>query len=559
MRSRTVTIVAVATLALVVLAGCGGIPSGGPVQSGQFIDEEDVIDVGYAPGGPQPGEDQQAILQGFINAATNPADNYAVARQFLAESIRDEWDPDALTQIRTGAGVPRKDSETAGTYTLTSSAYVNDKGQYVNDDEPTSQIQQFGFEQDAAGEWRISSAPPGIVLSQASFASIFGARSLYFFDPSDKYLIPDLRWFPRTNLLATNVVKALLGGPSDWLQQGVTNTYFPTGTTLDSSVRIDSGVATVALSDQALEASAEQLDRMRQQLRDTIGDVSNVVITVNGVELDASSTLQPATINPSVENQLLVRRDDTVGFLSTTATVSGFGGQADELVKLGATDFTLSADSSRSAMLGPDGVYLVFTAAPSALRVDGRAGLVAPTIDTAGFVWTVPAANAADIQAHDAEDGHFAISAPQLAGMQAVSFSVSRDGARALILASTELGPRLAVAGIIRAGGVPTQLGPLVWLPIAQSSRPLDATWVDDNAVATLSVLSGEDASTVTMYEIGGPSKAIGAVTGGVAIVGGNDGKAGLRVLTSEGAIYRSRGTGWADFGTTVTFIATQQ
>ena len=559
MRSRRTAIVAVTTVALVALAGCGGIPSGGPVQSGQFIDEAEDIKVGYAPGGPQAGDDQRAILQGFINAATNPADNYAVAKQFLSESSKDEWNPDALTQIRTDAGVPRADSETAGTYTLTSSAYVNDKGQYVEDEEPTSQILQFGFEQDQDGEWRISSAPPGIVLSQASFDSIFDARSLYFFDPSDEYLIPDLRWFARTNLLATNVVKALLAGPSDWLQQGVTHTYFPTGTTLDSRVRIDSGVATVALSDQALDATPEQLERMRQQLRDTIGAVSNVVITVNGVPLDASSTLQLATVNPGVENQLLVRRDDTVGFLSTSATVSGFSGQADELVQLGATDFTLSADSSRSAMLGPDGVYLVFTAAATALRVDDRPGLLAPTIDTAGFVWTVPAASAADIQAHDAEDGHFAISAPQLAGMQAVSFGISRDGARALILAMTELGPRLFVAGIVRADGVPTQLGPLVSLPIAQSSRPLDATWVDDNSVASLSVLSGEDVSTVTVYEIGGPSKAIGSVAGGVAIVGGNLGIDGLRVLTSEGAIYRSRGTGWADFGTTVTFIATQQ
>lgn len=558
MRSRRVAIIGAATAAFIVLAGCGGIPSSGSVQSGQFIDEEALIDVGFAPGGPQTGDDQLAILQGFINAATNPADDYAVARQFLSESIADEWNPDALTQIRTGAGVPRADSETIGSYTLTSKAQVNDRGQYVEDD-PASQVLPFAFAQDEQGEWRISSAPPGIVLSQASFDSIFDAHSLYFFDPSNQYLIPDLRWFPRTNLLATSVVQALLGGPSEWLQQGVTNTYFPTGTTLDSSVRIDSGVATVALSDEAVDATAEQLERMRQQLRDTIGDVSNVIITVNGVALDAPSALQPAAINPSVENQLLVRRDDTVGFLSTVGAVSGFSGQAQELVQLGAIDFTLSADTSRSAALGPDGAYLVFTGDATALRVDGRAGLVAPSIDTAGFVWTVPAANAADIKAHDAEDGHFAISAPQLAGMQAVSFNISRDGARALILASTDLGPRLFVAGIVRAGGVPTQLGPLVSLSIAQSSTPLDATWVDDNRVATLSVLSGDDVSTVTVYEIGGPSKTIGSVTAGAAIVGGNGGDDGLRVVTTDGAIYRSRGNGWAELGTTVTFIATQQ
>lgn len=550
-------IVALAAATLVALAGCGGIPVSGSVQPGQTIDEEALIPVGFAPGGPQPGADQRTILQGFINAATSPADNYGVARQFLSESFRDEWKPDAVTQIRTGSGQPRVDGAT-GSYTLTSSAHVNERGQYV-EDEPTTQVLPFRFEKDADGEWRISSAPPGIVLSQASFTSIFEDHPLYYFDPSNSYLIPDLRWFPRTNLLSTSVVRTLLGGQSDWLQQGITQSYFPNGTSLDSSVHVEEGVATVALSGDAADATPEDLERMRQQLRETIGGVSNVIITVNGVALDGTAAVDPAVINPSVENQLLVRKDDAVGFLNSGGSVTGFAGQSAELVALGVTDLTLSSNSSASAALAPDGAYLVFTGATAALRVDQRPGLLAPTIDNSGFVWTVQAANAASIQVHDADGGHFAVSAPQFAGMKAVSFSVSRDGARALMLASTDLGPKLAVAGIIRVEGVPTQLGPPVWLPIAQSSKPLDATWTSDNSVAALVVASGENDSTVTEYEIGGPSTTIGSLAGGIAVVGGNGGDQGIRVLTSEGAIFRSRGNGWADVGITVTFIATQQ
>lgn len=546
-----------ATATVLLLAGCGGIPLSGSVQPGQTIDEEALIDIGFAPGGPRQGADQLTILQGFINAATNPADDYGVARQFLSESIRDEWKPEAITQIRTGSGQARIDGA-SGSYTLTSSAHVNERGQYV-EDEATTQVLPFSFEQDENGEWRISSVPPGTVLSQASFDSIFEDHPLYFFDPSNTFLIPDLRWFPRTNLLSTSVARALLGGQSEWLQQGITNTYFPTGTTLDSSVHIDQGVATVALSGEAADAAPEDLERMRQQLRDTIGGVTNVVMTVNGVTLDGSATVQPAVINPSVENQLLVREGDAVGFLNAGGSVSGFGGQSAELVALGATDVTLSGDSSTSAALAPDGAYLVFTGSASPVRVDARPGLLAPTIDNAGFAWTVQATDAASIQAHDADGGHFAISAPQFAGMQAVSFSISRDGARALILTSTDLGPKLAVAGIIRIAGVPTQLGPPVWFPVAQSSRALDATWLSDNSVAALTVTEGEDASTVTVYQIGGPSTTIGSLVGGVAIVGGNGGDEGIRVLTTEGAIYRSRGNGWADVRATVTFIGTQQ
>ena len=548
------TILVVLALAL---SGCGGIPTSGSVVPGGLFDRESAIDVAYDPDGPQPGAAPVDILDGFILAATNPTNDYAVARSFLDESIRSTWDPDAIMQIRSGLGVPRPVSDTEYTYSLTSDAYVNAIGQYFEVD-PATQELDFTFAQNADGEWRISEAPDGIVLSQATFNTIFGAHPLYFFDPTNKFLVPDLRWFPRTSKLSTRIVSELLKGQSSWLTQGVTNTYFPSDTELVSSVSIDAGVATVDLNERVLD-SRDQLPLMVQQLRATIDGVSNIALRVNGIPVDVPETgATQATIHPQVASQLLVGRADSFGFLSGAGEVSALPGQSAEILTLGAVDATLASDKKSTAVLAPDGVHLVFGSGADAVLLDSRAGLIAPAMDNAGFVWTVPASDATAIHAYDADGKVSVIDGSQFAG-QAISFSISRDGTRALMLASTDLGPRLTWAGIVRREGVPAQLGAPVSLPVDPRTAGLDAAWVDENTVALLAGPDADGNATVTLYTLGGPSTPKGRITGGVTIVGGNGGSNGLRVLTVDGDVYLPRGNGWADMNTSVTFIATQQ
>jgi hypothetical protein len=540
----------------VALAGCGGIPTSGSVQPGAVIDEEPSGDFVYNPAGPQKGDSQLVIMRGFILAATNPQNDYEVARSFLDESIRGDWKPDEIVRIRSDVGLPREESETEYSYTLTSSAYVDSSGQY-QEREPSTQVLEFGFIKDADGEWRISSAPEGIVLSDEAFGAIFNAYPLYFFDPSNAYLVPDLRWFAKTSRLPNQLVRGLLGGQSAWLQQGVTNSYFPEGTTLASSVVIDSGVATVDLSDDARDASPEQRDRMRQQLRDTLGTVSDVIITVNGVPINVPNPgANPAIIDPQVESRILVSQGTDFGFLGSSGSLGSLEGESAQVVALGAIDATLARGQRSTAVLAPGGVYLVATGADKPLLLDDRPGLLSPAVDNAGFVWTVAASDATALTAFDRKGKAYAIAVPEFAG-SAVSFTISRDGSRVLMLVETNLGPRLFVAGIVRREGVPTQLGASVALPIGPGTA-LDAAWVDDNSVATLTRL-GSAAANVTRFEIGGPSEALGRVDGGVAIVGGNDETDGIRVLTADGSVYLKRGNGWADTNTKVTFIATQQ
>lgn len=553
MRARWAGVLVVA----LALAGCGGLPSSGPVEPGSIIDEATLDDIAYDPPGPQDGATPTEILEGFINAATNPQNDYAVAKSYLAEAFREEWDPDVITQIRSGIGIVRPESDTSASYSLTSASHVNELGQYIEDSAATL-VLDFAFVQDADDQWRIADAPNGIVLSRESFNAIFEAHPLYFFDATNTYLVPDLRWFPKTTRLATRVVRELITGQSAWLQGGVTNTYFPEGTKLDSSVSIDAGVATVALSEEVLDASPEQLELMRQQLIASIGNVSSVVIPVTLGEQGGAPAPAPATSDLTVEDQLLARQDDTFGFLRANGTVGALAGFSAEIVDLEATDVTLNRAGTAAAALTPSGVWLVFAGSARAVQIDTRAGLVAPAVDNSGFVWTVPASDASAIVAYDEAGAPYAVNAPQFADMQAVSFSISRDGSRVLMLSSTTLGPRLSVAGVIRTDGVPTSLGAPISLPIDRASTALDATWVGDNTIATLTLPSSDEQSAVTVYQLGGPSQSFGRVASGATLTGGN-GTDGLRVVTTEGRVFIRRGNGWADTGDSVTFAATQQ
>ena len=236
------------------LTGCVGIPTSGSVQTGPLMDDQLDPEFSVLPSGPVPGSSQEEILEDFMFALSGPQNDYATARQFLTNSLAVDWNPDASAIIRTGipSTTPGPVANTLS-YTVTSRAQVDEDGLY-RETEVASQTLDFSFEQQD-GEWRISAAPDGIVLSQPSFNVVFVERALYFFDPSYGYLVPDVRWFPSRSTVPVRIVSALLAGPASWLQQGVVLSAFPTATTLETA-RIESGTATVELSDEALVVDA---------------------------------------------------------------------------------------------------------------------------------------------------------------------------------------------------------------------------------------------------------------------------------------------------------------
>jgi len=552
---RPVTAVAAMILAC-ALAGCSGVPTTSGVSVGQQINAAVPLDLGFAPQGPAKDAAPAEIMQDFILAATNPQNDFAIARQFLAKDFSHTWDPNEIVIIRSGIAATTETSPTTLNYTFTTSASVDREGRYLQGSEFETATRNFSFTKEN-GQWRISDAPAGIVLSEDSFSRVFTERALYFFDPTFQFLVPDLRWYPNRPGINIRVVSSLLGGPTSWLGQGAVISEFPEGTGLgDGLVTIDAGVATVDLTEQARSANGTQRERMRQQLAASLGSVASVVVTVAGIPIDVSQTGTGAAVsNPAVEPSLLVLSDKKFGF-TANGEVTTIPKLSDQIIAVGARAATLARGKSAAAVLGSNGVYAVRSGSSRAVLVDARSGLSAPSIDTSGFIWSVPRANGAAIRTFELDGKAHDIVSELPVGSRVAALEVSRDGARLLMYLDTANGPQLIVAGIIRQGLVPTALGELVRLPIERGT-PIDATWIDDRTIATLAESGGR--SVVTAHQIGGPWTALGTLTGSAAIVGGNGGTDGLRVLNSDGQIFRSRGTTWQQTGIVASFIATQE
>jgi len=550
-------VIAVFVAAAVLLTGCVGIPTSGGVETGPIIGSQLPPNVAYVPSGPTPGSDQQELLEDFMLALRGPQNNYAIAKQFLTKDLAPQWNPEESATVRTG--IP---STTAGAdtntllYTVTTRAVVDADGRYSEQD-PVLQTFTYAFVKED-GEWRISSAPNGVVLSQASFNTVFAERALYFFDPSFAYLVPDVRWFPSRTTLPVRIVGALTAGPVAWLQQGAVLSAFPIATGVDS-VDIESGTATVELTQEALVASPTDRDRMRQQLAATL-DVATVVMRVGGLVLQTPAVGIAAVKNPQVEGAVLAGTGDNFGF-ETVDGVTAIDGISDKVVAAGATAATLSSDKASVAILAADGVSLVRTSGDSAELLDGRPGLVAPAIDPFRFVWSAQWTSAASITTFGVDGAEHPVQSSLPADAEVVSIAVSRDGTRLLAYLSTTVGPMLYVVGIIRQQGsnIPTSLGEPLELPVV-SSTPVDATWVDDRSVATLSRTSDSTpVALVTLIALGGPSAALGQLADATAITGGNNATDGLRVRRANGDIWRAQGGGWVSTGLTASFIGVKQ
>src|SRR5690606_14037243 len=90
---------AVLSAALLTLAACASIPDPGPVNEGD-ADVSPVEPLVPIQEGPNPGDDPQAILRGFLTAsAGGVATDFSVAREFLTEDAAAEWDPTVQTLV----------------------------------------------------------------------------------------------------------------------------------------------------------------------------------------------------------------------------------------------------------------------------------------------------------------------------------------------------------------------------------------------------------------------------------------------------------------------------
>ena len=512
---------AVVALALLGLTACASLPVTGDVRPGLAADQSDGgSDLAFVPQGPSDGMDPKEIVRGFIDAASSPKESWSIARQFLTADEAQKWKPDAGVTIDTGSAERRFDvpdvakeaTSTTVRLGLQQTGIVDETGAYSGTPVKRAAELPFSLAKNKAGQWRISSAPDGVVLDTDSFAAadVFAPYQLQYFDPTWTYLVPDVRWFPKRENTASRIVQSLVSGkPSPWLT-GAVRTAFTGDIALGrNTVTPDSQVAEVALTDAALSADPVTLSRMRTQLERSLSGIGvlQVKLTVSGNDLNAgSATAAPTT----VDSRPLVLTDKGFGYLNG-GELTPIAGVSAPVVSFpeAITAIRAASAAQRLAVQGASGV--VYAVADGKTdEIDGRAGLIPPTLDPFGYIWTVPQDAPGAILAWPSA-GSSSASRP-IAGPQDVSqitaMAVSRDGARLAMAVSANGQVRVEVVAITRDDrGAPTAIGVANPNVVAWPASVLDLTWLDD---ATVGVLTTDGTSLVLrQQQVGGPAKTV--------------------------------------------------
>ena len=283
-------------LALVLLTGCGSIPTSGPVISGLEIGaaEQTQVETSF-PQAPRPGASQREIVAGFLAANASAIGDYSIAREYLADFVAGEWTPSAGLRVFetalslkqtdqttiTAVGIPKLTLDEALRPSLATSS--------------SSQSVSFFLTRDN-GEWRITNPPNGLLLASTVFQRNFEIANLWFVDKQRTKLVPDFIAISQRLDPATQLVRALSNGSSSWLKPAIVNLLDPeisggleSVQQIDGRVVVDFNVAVLRLSSRDQELLVSQLAQTLQPL----ADVSQLEVTVGGQLLSVSGIANP--------------------------------------------------------------------------------------------------------------------------------------------------------------------------------------------------------------------------------------------------------------------------
>lgn len=559
-----------AAVTCLALAACAAIPTDGPVNEG---DSEIAAPKAFVPilQGPEKGATPRAIAQGFLTAAAGGSvTGFDIARQFLTPEASSGWDPLAEVTVFDSRQVALSFDEERGTfsYEVPVAATVDAQGVLTEATPDENRTLEFTIETDVEGNSRIASLDDGIVMSAADFSRFYRPVQLMFASIDNSTLVPELRWFPNNEQIATAAARELVTGHSPWLADAV-RTGFPAGASLKvDAVVVEDGVATVTLAPGSAGNAAER-SLAGEQLRLTLTQlptVTEVVTTVGGLPLggDDSASLEPA---PLPDERAAVIVGGRLGYWDGTAvkvTPADVG-----VVPAGASGLALSYDANTVAMV-VDGSVVTSSALADATaledppaEVDPAGGpviatttllagkdLVAPSFDAHGWLWTAEKASDGLVLAVAADGTPTELPAPQLAGRSIQALSVSADGARVAVLSRASGGQVLEVMAVVRdEKGAPLSLGqPLAQGPSVRES--IDLTWLDRVSVAAL----GEESGDIVMVEVGGWTTAVTSVAGASSLSARN-GVRTLLAIGDGGVLVAFSGNGWRPKASNVTEV----
>lgn len=422
------------------------------------------------------------------------------------------------------------------------------------------------------GEWRIDTLPDGLMLPEVTFANVFRAVPLMFLSPDEDYLVPDVRYVPTRNASAY-AMNLLIAGPSPWLASGVT-TRIPDGLKLDvgAGLAVDedagNGRIEVHLSGVGQGMSSQASDLLYEQVRATmvgVPGVRDVDLWLDAAPYEPAAFLGLTTGPPvgavmtAVANEQLItvtEAGDVAPFVLPppgTATPSPgedpVSEEGDLLIPgLASPAPGYEAQSGVAALAGPGRLIQVNqdgTVEELTLGTD----LLPPTRDRFGYTWSGERRSPGDLVAIGEPGASVSVPAPFLAGMTVKAIRVSRDGARLVMLVSSESGDEVRLGAVVRdEEGVPLRIdqGPVV---ASNMATGMGVVWTDAVTIAVLGVQGSDSAASVRLITVTGASTNVSSISQADSIAAGQ-GPRNLFLATADGRLMANVSLRWEEIAT---------
>ncbi|QGF24400.1 LpqB family beta-propeller domain-containing protein [Raineyella fluvialis] len=523
-----------AALATVLLLGaCVSMPTSGPIVPGAQSSTRATSKVEIAAQPPAANSSPRAVVDGFLQAMAAYEPNYATARLYLAPSVRNSWQPmSGVTVYADGHAVTESDGRVTLSAPVT--GQVDARGSFS----PVKQqlTTDFGLQRGTDGQWRITSPPQGLLVSQFIFDNFFQHPNLYWPEPGGQYLVPDPVSMAQRRLTPSTLVRALLSGPGDWIAPAVSSAV-PGGATLLDDVTADAnGLATVNLGGPIETLDMQQRRLLAGQLTWTLAQfptVTGIRVLHNGaayalgdlagqngvVPVRALPGLSPV---PTLDSRLFaivdhrVARVDQSEQTSTVVPVPGPFGQGG--VVPDSLAVTSSGDSAAVVTAsGTKVTTLNLSAGTTTATFTGFSRLLRPQYARTGELWLVSGEPGHQKLQIAQGDQLREVDAGPLAGEHITNFRLAPDGVRMAVVIERDGHTTLALARVdrhtaaLRVEGL--EVIPLATSGQAQLTSISDVGWIGPTGLAVLGASQEStqpspyrvDLSTVAVQQIGQP------------------------------------------------------
>ncbi len=512
---------------ILILSGCAAIPTAGPIEIIENnVTQQDTNAVRVIAKPPTVRMNAVQIASGFVAANVSTFGDFEVARKYLTPSASNVWNPTSF-EVLDSASIQYNDLGT-GIVELsalqTGRLKKNHRFEIFSVAKPF--LLQFQMENTKAG-LRIQNEIQSGILTSSDMVRGFSAFNVYFGNENFTRLVPEIVWLPKNEKsIGTKLVSALLLGSRENFK-----TAIPNGTALRfGSVAISNGVADINLNAAALNADSSQRKFMMAQFvwtLQSIPGVARVQISTNDRILSTQGKTYFNRRNFSKLDPDFAKRESGIFTLQNGNLSAENDGLLVDLGKLPKDiRFSISENQKRLAYT-LNGELRTASVSKVKKYKSQFVDVQNSGYDNSGRLWF---SNFRGNLFCLSTDGSIQ-KVLQLEGLRIQDFSVSPDGARVALIATTQSTSTLLVGSIVSENGILKVVG---LHKVEQTLNEVtDVDWFNSTDLAVLgqigiseSVVAQVSLTNGSLRNLNGPRKFnyISTSNKGALLAGSNSG-----------------------------------